>query len=159
MSAQVPTSDAGLLALLRISGPLRVSELVDAMEVTATAVRQRLVRLLAQNSIQREATWHGVGRPRHRYWLTEKGLELTGSTFIDLAAKLWQERCQSHDPELCRDTLRRIARGWHPAVRTRFPARRPPSKWSRWPGCSNSSRFAFWHWLPIRTTNLWGKKL
>ena len=110
MSALVPTSDAGLLALLRIAGPLRVSELTDAMEVTATAVRQRLVRLLSQDAIQREATWHGRGRPRHRYWLTEKGMGLTGSHFTTLAATLWQESCQSSDPELRRQTLRQIAR-------------------------------------------------
>ena len=87
-----------LLALLRIGGPLSVSEFVDAMEVTATAVRQRLVRLLAQKSIQREVTWHGVGRPRHRYSLTEKGLGLTGSTFTEVAAAFWQESCQSARP-------------------------------------------------------------
>ena len=110
MSTQTPTSDAGLLDLLRITGPLTVTELADAMEVTATAVRQRLVRLLGQNSIQREATRHGRGRPRHRYWLTEKGLRLTGSNFTDLAVTLWQEIRQSNDPELRRETLRRIAR-------------------------------------------------
>jgi predicted ArsR family transcriptional regulator len=80
------------------------------MEVTATAVRQRLVRLLGQTAIQREATRHGRGRPRHRYWLTEKGLRLTGSNFTDLAVTLWQEIRQSSDPELRRETLRRIAR-------------------------------------------------
>ena len=87
MSMQSPTSDAGLLDLLRITGPLGVSELADAMEVTPTAVRQRLIRLLNQESIQREATRRGRGRPRHRYWLTEKGLRLTGSNFTDLAVR------------------------------------------------------------------------
>lgn len=110
MSTQTPTSDAGLLDLLRITGPLTVLELSDAMEVTPTAVRQRLVRLLAQNSIQREATRHGRGRPRHRYWLTEKGLSLTGSNFTDLAMTLWLDIRQKGDPELGRETLRRIAR-------------------------------------------------
>ena len=110
MSIEAPTSDAGLLDLLRITGPLGVSELADAMEVTPTAVRQRLVRLLAQNSIEREATRHGRGRPRHRYWLSEKGLRLTGSNFTDLAVALWEEMRQSDDPELRRQTLRRIAR-------------------------------------------------
>ena len=110
MSTQVPTSDSGLLDLLRIAGALSVSELADAMEVTPTAVRQRVVRLLAQNSIQREAIRHGRGRPRHRYWLTEKGLSLTGSNFTDLAVTLWQEIRQSGDTEVHRETLRRIAR-------------------------------------------------
>jgi predicted ArsR family transcriptional regulator len=131
MSTQVPTSDAGLLDLLRITGPLSVSELSDAMEVTATAVRQRLVRLLGQNAIQREATRHGRGRPRHRYWLTEKGLRLTGSNFTDLAVTLWQEIRQSNDPELRRETLRRIARalaaGYADQIQGDTPAERMES--------------------------------
>ena len=110
MSMQAPTSDSGLLDLLRITGPLGVSELADAMEVTPTAVRQRLVRLLSQNAIQREATRHGRGRPRHRYWLTERGMSLTGSNFTDLAVTLWRDIRESSDPELRRETLRRIAR-------------------------------------------------
>jgi predicted ArsR family transcriptional regulator len=96
--------------LLRITGPLGVAELSDAMEVTPTAVRQRLTRLMSQESIQREATRRGRGRPKHRYWLTEKGLRQTGSNFTDLAVTLWQEMRESSDPELRRETLRRSAR-------------------------------------------------
>jgi DeoR family transcriptional regulator, suf operon transcriptional repressor len=110
MSIQAPTSDSGLLDLLRVAGPLGVLELADAMEVTPTAVRQRLVRLMSRDAIQREATRHGRGRPKHRYWLTEKGLRLTGSNFPDLAVTLWREIRDSSDPELRRETLRRIAR-------------------------------------------------
>jgi DeoR family transcriptional regulator, suf operon transcriptional repressor len=131
MSTQAPTSDAGLLDLLRITGPLGVSELSDAMEVTPTAVRQRLVRLLSQNAIQREATRHGRGRPKHRYWLTDKGLSLTGSNFTDLAVTLWQEIRQSSDPELRRETLRRIARalasGYANQIQGSTPAERMES--------------------------------
>jgi predicted ArsR family transcriptional regulator len=96
--------------LLRITGPLGVAELSDAMEVTATAVRQRLARLMAQKAIDRETTRIGRGRPKHRYWLTDKGLQQTGSNFTDLAVTLWQEIRESGDPELRRETLRRIAR-------------------------------------------------
>jgi predicted ArsR family transcriptional regulator len=128
MSVQTPTSDAGLLDLLRITGPLGVSELADAMEVTPTAVRQRLVRLLSQQSIQREATRHGRGRPKHRYWLTEKGVRLTGSNFTDLAMTLWREIRQQNDPELRRETLRRIARalalGYADQIKGDTPAER-----------------------------------
>ncbi len=131
MSIQAPTSDSGLLDLLRVTGPLGVSELADAMEVTPTAVRQRLVRLLAQSAIQREAARHGRGRPKHRYWLTEKGLRLTGSNFTDLAVTLWQEIRQKGDPELRRETLRRIARalasGYAGQIQGETPAERMES--------------------------------
>jgi predicted ArsR family transcriptional regulator len=110
MSTQVPTSDSEVLDLLRIARALSVSELSDAMEVTPTAVRQRLVRLLAQHAIQREAIRHGRGRPKHRYSLTQDGLSRTGSNFTDLPVTLSQEIRQSNDPEVRRETLRQIAR-------------------------------------------------
>jgi DeoR family transcriptional regulator, suf operon transcriptional repressor len=128
MSVQAPTSDSGLLDLLRITGPLGVSELSDAMEVTPTAVRQRLMRLMARKAIQREATRHGRGRPKHRYWLTDNGLRLTGSNFTDLAVALWQETCQKGDPRLQREFLRRIARamalGYADQIQGNTPAER-----------------------------------
>jgi predicted ArsR family transcriptional regulator len=110
MSVQLPTSDAELLDLLRIAGPLSILELAHAMEVTATAVRQRLPRLLGQKAIQREVISYGRGRPRHRYRLTEMGLQRTDSNFLDLALTLWEEIRQSSDQELRREALRRIAR-------------------------------------------------
>jgi predicted ArsR family transcriptional regulator len=110
MSIQTPNSDAGLLDLLRIAGPMGVSQLAEAMEVTPTAIRQRLARLTAQNAIQREATRHGRGRPKHHYWLTEKGVRLTGSNFTDLAMALWEEVRSIENETLRRETLRRIAR-------------------------------------------------
>ncbi len=78
MSISAPKSDGDLLDLLRITGPLGVSELADAMEVTPTAVRQRLTRLLAGEAIQREPVRNGRGRPKHRYWLTDKGIPSNG---------------------------------------------------------------------------------
>ena len=38
------------------------------------------------------------------------GLRQTDSKFTDLASTLWKEICQSSDPELLPDTLRRMAR-------------------------------------------------
>ena len=110
MSMQSPNSDNGLLGLLRITGPLSVLEMADALEVTQTAVRQRLVRLMGKNALQREVTLHGRGRPRYRYWLTEKGLRMTGSIFTDRAMTQWEKVLQNSDPSLRRETLRRIAR-------------------------------------------------
>ncbi len=110
MSVEAPNSDADLLDLIRIAGPLSVTELADAMEVTATAVRQRLTRLMGQSMIQREAIRAGRGRPKHRYSLTDKGLRQTGSNFTDLALTLWREIRDTGDQNLSRDVLRRISR-------------------------------------------------
>src|SRR5687768_16921676 len=110
MSATIESSDVGLLDLLRKSGPQSVSQLAAAMQVTATAVRQRLVRLLAQGDIERATQRAGRGRPRHRYALTEKGRRRAGANFADLAIALWQEIREIKDPEVRRGLLTRISR-------------------------------------------------
>ena len=56
------TSDDGLLDLLRKQGALSVSQMASETQVTATAVRQRLTRLLAQGDIERKAEKAGRGR-------------------------------------------------------------------------------------------------
>ena len=73
MSVEAPNSDADLLDLIRIAGPLSVTELADAMEVTATAVRQRLTRLMSQSMIEREAIRAGAAVPSTVTRLPTKG--------------------------------------------------------------------------------------
>jgi len=110
MSTATVNSDTDLLEMLRIAGPLDVTEMAEAIEVTSTAVRQRLARMMAQGLIDREAIRMGRGRPRHRYHLTDRGLELTGSNYPDLAATLWHEINSVVNPELRRELLRRVAK-------------------------------------------------
>jgi DeoR family suf operon transcriptional repressor len=110
MSLTAPTSDGHLLDLLRISGSMGVAELATRVEVTPTAIRQRLMRLMAQGLVQREAIRNGRGRPKHLYRLTDKGLRLTGSNFGDLALALWREIGLTGSDERQREMVRRIAR-------------------------------------------------
>jgi predicted ArsR family transcriptional regulator len=84
--------------------------MAHSIEVTPTAVRQRLGRMMAQGLIEREAVRAGRGRPKHRYRLTDKGLGLTGSNFTDLAMTLWREINAVVNPALRRELLRRVAR-------------------------------------------------
>jgi len=109
VGADGTSSDIGLLDLLRKHGPLGVSQLASGMQVTATAVRQRLTRLLAQGDIQRTSHRSGRGRPVHRYALTEKGRRRAGANFADLAIALWQEIRSIGDPEVRRGLLARIS--------------------------------------------------
>jgi predicted ArsR family transcriptional regulator len=128
MSIQSPSTDPEFLDLLRTTGPLSVAELADAMEVTPTAVRQRLTRLMSREIIQREALRNGRGRPKHRYWLTDKGMRMTGSNFTDLSMVLWKEVRGLEDPDLRRDMLRRIAQalanGYANQIQGNTPAER-----------------------------------
>lgn len=110
METAVESSDRGLTDLLRRRGAMSVSELTVSMQVTATAVRQRLVRLMFQGLIEREAAKAGRGRPSHRYHLTEKGRRQTGSNFADLAMALWKEIRSIKDAEVRSGLLQRIAK-------------------------------------------------
>ncbi|MHC4400764.1 MAG: helix-turn-helix transcriptional regulator [Planctomycetota bacterium] len=110
MAIVTPTSDADLLDLLRSNGPMSVTELACVIDVTPTAVRQRLSRLMAQGLIDREAVRAGRGRPSHRYHLTRKGLRLTGSNFTDLALALWREIRAIEDAEVRRRLVQRVVK-------------------------------------------------
>jgi predicted ArsR family transcriptional regulator len=88
---------------------MTVTELAEELEVTATAVRQRLTRLMARQYIGRTATKSGRGRPRHHYALTDKGRRKSGSNFADLAAALWEEIRLVQDPEVRRGLIQRLS--------------------------------------------------
>jgi predicted ArsR family transcriptional regulator len=111
MSMEVPTSDSGLLSLVRIAGRLSLIELAEAMAVTPTAVRYRLIRLLAQDAIQREAVRQSRGRPKYSYVLTAKGIRRTNSEWMDATLVRWRQICETSGEEVRRETLRRIAHG------------------------------------------------
>jgi len=106
---QAESSDKTLLGVLRRNGAVTISVLVTEMGVTATAVRQRLQRLMAEGLIQRQAENIGRGRPNHRYSLTEQGERAAGTNFADMADVLWEEIRSLDDPEVRRGLLKRIA--------------------------------------------------
>ena len=109
MSGSAETSDKVILDYLRRTGPVRISDLVAETGVTATAVRQRLQRLMIDGLIERKSERIGRGRPNHRYELTEKGERHAGDNFSDLAIVLWEEIRAVPDPEVRRGLLKRIA--------------------------------------------------
>lgn len=109
MSTQSETSDAQVLEWLRRE-PMSVSQLARATAVTATAVRQRLTRLLGQGLVQRETSKTGRGRPSHRYSLTTAARRQAGNNFADLATVLWREIRAVKDPMVRRGLIERIAK-------------------------------------------------
>ena len=102
------SSDASALGLMRRRGPLAVPELSQAMAVTATAVRQRLRRLMSEGLVERKLVRSGRGRPSHKYSLTEQGIRACGTNYEDLAAVLWKEVRAIKDPKVRRGLLGRI---------------------------------------------------
>jgi predicted ArsR family transcriptional regulator len=88
---------------------MSIAEMVTETSVTATAVRQRLSRLMAQGLVEREAARAGRGRPSHRYSLSEKARLQVGNNYADLAIMLWDEIRSVKDPEVRRGLFQRLA--------------------------------------------------
>jgi predicted ArsR family transcriptional regulator len=109
MPIEVLHSDTAVLDLLRQHDALTVSEMSELLGVTATAVRQRLTRLLDRGLIQRHAAKEGRGRPSHHYALTSKGRRHTGANFADLAIALWDEVRSIKDPAVRKGLLQRLS--------------------------------------------------
>jgi predicted ArsR family transcriptional regulator len=103
-----PASDAAVVDLLRVEGGLGIGELSAALGVTATAVRQRLDRLMRQGLVERRALEGRRGRPAHVYSLTDAGRRQGGDNFRDLALVLWREIRSVRDLDVRRGLLGRI---------------------------------------------------
>jgi len=102
-------SDAAVIELLRVENMLGVSELATRMGVTATAVRQRLDRLMQAGLVGRITLPAKLrGRPSHSYSLTEKGQRTGGDNFRDLAMVLWRELRDIRDPAVRQGLITRI---------------------------------------------------
>ena len=88
---QLSENDRAMIGLLRGKSSLTVCDLVEEMGVTATAVRQRLTKLMALGLVDRTHAPEGRGRPSHHYELTEDGRKSLANNFGDLAVVLWEE--------------------------------------------------------------------
>ena len=103
------TSDAALIDLMRVSQAMSVLQLAGETGVTATAVRQRLNRLMGEGLVSRRVVRTGRGRPSHVYSLTDHGLRCAGNNYSDLALALWKVVRSVEDPSVKRGLLGRIA--------------------------------------------------
>lgn len=102
--------DQAVLDLLRQHPGMNVQDLTDRLEVTATAVRQRIDRLEEVGLIERRKESVGRGRPQFRYFLTPLGTRYSSVSYADLATALWAEVMELPNPALRTRILRRVAR-------------------------------------------------
>jgi len=103
------TADPDLLHLLADAGSLAISEIEQHLEVTRTAVHERLLRLMADGLVNRELVRGGRGRPSYQYSLSPKARKLSGNNFADLAAVLWQQVLGIEDSRRRQHVIRSIA--------------------------------------------------
>ena len=108
MKLTIDTSDRNFLDQLHRLGSGTIQELCDLVGVTATAVRQRLVRLQGQGLVARTMIRNGRGRPYFVYQVSEAGLNQLGENYGDLALILWQEMQSIEEPILRKRVVHKV---------------------------------------------------
>lgn len=106
----VRSVDRELLEALRGGEAIGIHELIERLGVTATAVRQRIERMLEGGLVEREKVVAGRGRPTYTYRLTLLGHRRAGADHAELADAMWHEILAIEDAELRRSLLDGIAR-------------------------------------------------
>jgi predicted ArsR family transcriptional regulator len=98
-------SDRPLLDLIRRRGPLTVAEMASAVQVTPTAIRNRLTRLVGSGLVERRVEHGGRGRPRHTYQASLETHRRLGQNYAELAVVLWEELMQAVEDRKLRRVL------------------------------------------------------
>lgn len=101
---------------------MTVPEMTQQLEVTPTAVRQRLDRLAALQLIERHKESVGRGRPQYRYRLTALGKRYASANYADLASALWQELLDLPNPRQRVRVLQRVAERMGQGLKKNMPA-------------------------------------
>ena len=109
MNDTTELNDRTIVDYLRRHMAATVVDLVGFTGVTATAVRQRLTRLMEQGLVARASESAGRGRPTHRYSLTPAGIRSGGNNYGPLVQALWDEIREIRDPEVRRGLLKRLS--------------------------------------------------
>ena len=91
MKSLIQARDREFMETLRSVGPVTVQQMCECLDVTATAVRQRLNRLEANGLVSRITEKSGRGRPSHSYQVTEIGQRQLGDNYGELARILWEQ--------------------------------------------------------------------
>lgn len=99
-----------LETLLHNPSGMYAHELVAALGVTATAVRQHLAALERAGLISSESVASGRGRPRHYYGLTRAGREAFPRRYDALAASMVTELAQQLGDDQLPRAMRRMGR-------------------------------------------------
>jgi predicted ArsR family transcriptional regulator len=103
-------SPAGqILRLLQQEGALRIKDIEAALGVTATAVRQQLTTLLAEDLVATTTVREKRGRPHAVYRLSEKGQALFAQGYEELALVLLEEVLEIKEADVTQRVLQRVS--------------------------------------------------
>ncbi len=113
--------DQIVLEILRREPGLTVPDLMARLEVTATAVRHRVDRLVDLKFLERRKQSVGRGRPTFRHFLTPLGWREVGSTYVDLALAMWSEFMAMDDVEARSKFLHRVSERMGKSISEQIP--------------------------------------
>ncbi len=105
----VNTPAGEVLRAIQVRGRATIKDLAADLGVTASAVRQHLLHLQAQNAIQAAKVREGVGRPYYVYSLTPQAHNLFHKDYGELAAILLQEVAEGQGADALQGVLRRVS--------------------------------------------------
>ena len=108
-SSSIRPIDRTVLEMLRREPGMGIPEMIERLQVTATAVRQRVDRLVDMRLIERRKQSVGRGRPSFQHFLTSLGWREVGATYTDLAMAMWHEVSQLPNGEAKEKFLERIS--------------------------------------------------
>lgn len=114
--------DQLVLDLLRQHNSLSVADLTDKLEVTATAIRQRLDRLESAGLIEKQKRSGGRGRPTFGYALSEAGWRRVGVDYHQLALAMWESLEALGDAPVRQELLDAIAQRLGESYARKLPA-------------------------------------
>jgi predicted ArsR family transcriptional regulator len=98
-----------VLRYIQRHGSASIKDLEVALQVTTTAVREQVERLLREGFLQTTRVRGEVGRPYYVYSLTAKAQELFPKDYATLAVLMLEETLAMHGQEGLRTLLNRIS--------------------------------------------------
>lgn len=125
---QIQVSDRAILDLMRSGSSVTVGWLSKRLQVTDTAIRQRLTRLMDRGQVVRSSQREGRGRPKHLYRITDLGVRQCGANLEDLAVALWNEVLNLPNAQvrqtIIEGVVARLADQYTPEIQGNSPAER-----------------------------------
>lgn len=98
MNCEMSETRMRILQLLKMRCSLTVSELTEALSISAMGIRQHLSILEEEGLVEYQRVKQGRGRPHHRYTLTEEANSLFPTTYANFAVGLMQEVAKFNGP-------------------------------------------------------------
>lgn len=98
MNCEMSETRMRILQLLKMRCSMTVSQLTDALHISAMGVRQHLAILEDEGLVHYQSEKQERGRPHHLYMLTDEANSLFPTTYANFAVGLMQEVAKFNGP-------------------------------------------------------------